>query len=252
MNKKLLLPLGLILSFFLPSPEVMAEEKTAPSYTLSIGYGLGIKKNLRQGNTYEDTDKDVLVKNIPLVQGSVGRFSLGPQGLSFMALGNRFMNMSVFINQGGDRYHGQGMIPRKGSFFAGISGKLMKYSLSVSKDINGHSKAYLIHANYSEVYLLTEQLMLRVGGGIEWYDDHYAEYYYGVRAHEATATRSEYHLTNYFQPGVGVFPIYKISEKLSFMVGINTKYVPKKIRKSPTMNGNSLEFGGLVGISYAL
>jgi outer membrane scaffolding protein for murein synthesis (MipA/OmpV family) len=213
---------------------------------------MAFKKNLRKNNTYEDMDKDLITKSIPMVQGSIGRVSLGAQGLSVLVLGNRFMNLSTFINQGGDRYHGTGMIPRKSSIFTGLSGKFMKYGLSVSKDINGRSKGYIAKVDYSEMFVISENFMLRAGVGLEWHDDSYAEYYYGVRSHETTASRTEYHVTNYIQPGFGFFPIYKLSEKLSVLAGANIKYVPKEIRKSPTMNGDSTELGGLVGFNYLL
>lgn len=247
-NAILLCPFLTTLSVF--GAEAPSEE--TPSWKVSVGYGMGFKKNLRKNNTYEDMDKDIVTKSIPLVQGSVGRFSLEAQGLSFLVLGNRFSNVSAFINRGGDRYHGAGMTPRKDSFFAGVSLKFMKYGLSASKDINGHSKGHIINASYSHFIPVDEKLLLNLSASVAWHDDRYSEYYYGVRSHEAISGRPEYHAKNYFQPGVGAFPIYKLSEKISVLLGLNLKYVPEKIRQSPTMNGDKIEYGGLLGANFSL
>jgi outer membrane scaffolding protein for murein synthesis (MipA/OmpV family) len=243
---------ALVATFIPLTALVAAVPEPGSSWKVSIGYGMTFKKNLRKNNTYEDMDKSLITKSIPMVQGTIGRVSLGAQGLSVLVLGNRFANFSAFINQGGDRYHGLGMIPRKSSIFTGLSGKFMNYGLSVSKDINGRSKGYIAKLDYSKMFFISENFMLRAGAGLEWHDDSYAEYYYGVRPHEVTASRREYHVNNYIQPGVGVFPIYKLSEKISVMAGVNLKYVPDEIRKSPTMNGDKTEVGALAGFNYSL
>ena len=229
---------------------VFAEDES--TWRASIGAGIAVKKNNRVGNTYEDMDKKTIVKPIPFITGSIGRFSLGPQGLAFRAIGNHLMNASVYAKRDGDRYHGLNMDPRKESVFMGLSAKFFKYGLSVQKDINGRSKGYVAQLNYGKFYQISEGLMLRAGLGLEWSDDHYAEYYYSVKKSEATATRPEYHLKNYFLPGISFLPIYKVSENASVTAALGIKFLPKDVRNSPTMNGDKLEIGGLVGFGYSL
>ena len=242
---------SLLIALFI-SLSIEGHAQDAKAYQVSIGTGLLIKKNLRVGNRYEDMGKSYLIRPIPVVIASVGRFSLGPQGLSFMALGNRGMSASVFINRGGDRYQGFEMAPRKDSVFVGTALKFMKYGLNISKDINGRSKGIITSLSYGDFFGLSESFVLRGGLSLDWHDDRYAEYYYGVRKTEANATRREYHLTNYFQPGISVSPIYKFDEKLSFFLGLNMKLLPKKISDSPTMNGDKVELGTILAVSYAL
>jgi outer membrane scaffolding protein for murein synthesis (MipA/OmpV family) len=216
----------------------------------SLGVGIAVKKNLRVDNRYEHLDKKIIVRPIPFIQGSIGRFSLGPQGISVRAVGNHLTHVSFFIKRDGDRYQGYGMIPRKDSAFVGVTAKFFKYGLNVSKDINGRSKGMVTQFNYGELFPLSESVVLRAGLSLEWFDDKYAEYYYGVRPFESTPTRREYHLNNYVQPGVNVMPIYKISEKVTFTGIGGIKFVPKTVRNSPTMNGDKFELGLLAGISY--
>ena len=235
---------------FIISSEIFAQD--ARTSRLSLGAGAGIKKNLRVGNTYEDMDRNTLIRPIPFIQGSVGRFSLGPQGLSFMATGNHLMNASVFITRTGDRYQGAGMRPRKDSVFTGLSLKIFKYGLNISHDINGRSKGVIANLSYGEFFKITESIMLRAGLNLDWHDDRYAEYYYGVRSYEATATRREYHLNNYFQPGISFLPIYKLSESTTLTSAISFKYITENVRNSPTMNRDRIDIGGLIGFSYNL
>ncbi len=222
------------------------------SWRASIGAGVAIKKNNRVNNLYKRMDKKVIIAPIPFITGNIGRLSLGPQGLSFRAIGNHLMSASVYAKFDGDKYLGLGMNPRRQSTFVGISTKLFKYGLNVQKDVSGNSHGYTAQLSYGEFYKITDSLMLRAGLSLEWADDRYAEYYYGVRSHEATADRREYHVKNYIQPGINFLPILKISEDVSATAALGFKLIPKDVRNSPTMNGKKLEMGGLVGISYSL
>lgn len=219
-------------------------------WNLSLGAGVAMKKNLRVGNTYDRLDKKFIVAPIPFLQVGYGRFSLGAQGLTFNIFGNKLVNISASIKKEGDRYQGVGMIPRKDSFFTGVSARFFNVGLSVARDINGRSKSFITQVNYGKLFLLSETMFLRVNFGLDWFDDHYAEYYYGVRKHEATASRREYHIHNYIQPSVGVLPVYKLGEKSSLMGAVNFKFVPKDVRQSPTMNGDKIDVGGFFGYAY--
>lgn len=221
-------------------------------WKVSVGYGMIFKKNLRVENRYEDMDKSVHIKSIPFLQGNYGRFSLGPQGIAVRAVGDFLKNVSVFIKRDGDRYQGLAMIPRKDSAFVGATARFYSYGFSISKDINGRSKGIITQLSYGKMFPLSETFMLRAGASLDWNDDKYAEYYYSVRATEATASRREYHLNNYFQPGVNVMPIYKLNEDVSVTTILGMKLIPKEVRQSPTMNGDKLDYSGIIGVSYNL
>lgn len=243
---------SLLMSPSLSAQEAKQEAKApdARNWSASLGIGAAFKKNLRVGNTYENLDKKFLIRPIPLVQASYGRFSLGGQGLSFQVLGSKLAEAKLFIKRDGDRYHGVGMIPRKDSAFVGTSMRFLNYSFTVSRDIHGRSKSWTTQFNYGKMFLLNEKFFLLTNFGLDWFDDRYAEYYYGVRKHEATSSRREYHLNNYIQPSVGVLPVYKLTGTSSLMGALSVKLVAKEVRESPTMNGDRLELGGLFGYSY--
>ena len=222
------------------------------SWRVSIGAGVAMKKNNRVNNLYKHHQKKFIIAPIPFVTASFGRVSIGGEGLSVRAIGNHLINVSVFAKFGGDKYLGLGMNPRRTSTWIGASAKFFKYGLSAQRDISGNSHGHTVHLSYGEFMKISDSMMLRAGLSLEWADDRYAEYYYGVRSHEATADRREYHVNNYFQPGINVMPIYKITEDLTLTTILGAKLMPKDVRNSPTMNGDKLEFGGIVGISYSI
>ena len=246
MTKNTLLMLSL---FFLSSISLAEDQK---SWRASLGAGVAIKKNMRSGNTYEDMDKKIFIKPIPFVQANYGRFSLGVQGISVLAVGGPMMNISAFIKRDGDRYHGLGMTPRKDSVFTGATAKFFNYGFSLSRDINGRSKGMIATANYAKFFMISETLTLRGALSLDWLDDKYAEYYYGVRSYEATASRREYHLNNYFLPGISFMPMLKLTEKSSIITALSFKILPKKVSSSPTMNGKRIDAGGILSYSYSL
>ncbi len=234
-----------------PPPTISSSAPdSSRDWKLSIGGGLLLKRNNRSDNNYEHYDKKIIARPIPYIQGSYQRLSIGHQGISFRVLGNPFINLSTFVNRSGDKYLGRAMSPRKDSVFFGVSGKFGKYNLSISRDTSGRSKGYISQFNYSELTVLTEEIILISSLSLDWYDDRYAEFYYGVVDSEKTATRSEYHPHNFFKPGISVMPIYKIWDRVSLVAALNLKLIPAKIHQSPTMNGKALEVGGLFAINY--
>lgn len=234
------------------SKELLVDIAQERQWRLSLGAGLILKKNMRVGNTYENMDKKILTKLIPYVTGSYKRLSLGPQGLALRILGNPFVHFSTFLNRAGDKYQGVNMAPRKESVFFGISGKIAKFNLSLSRDINGRSKGVLSQFSYGQMSLISEDLILRTSFNIEWHDDRYAEYFFGVKGQEVSSSRKEYHVKNFFQPGISFMPIYKLRDHLSFVGVLGFKLIPKSIRNSPTMNGRGIESFGLMAINYSL
>ena len=218
----------------------------------SVGYGLALKKNNREGNTYEDADKNTIAKAFPLVQFSYGRFSLGGQGLAFRLTGTEREGFSLIANLGGERYEAPGMVGRKKSLFVGGLYKWNKYSLMASHDVSAKSKGTDAQFSYNEVYFITKGLLARASAFVEFHDKNYNQYYYGVNATEATATRAQTNLKGSFTPGVGGMLISQIVPRFSLLTGLNFKLISKKIQDSPTVKDQPLDVGGFIGFNYRL
>lgn len=249
MNKRILLTFFLM-TFLLPSLKAQEAAGKKKETHFSLGYGLAIKKNNRTGNTYKNGDKNTLVQSIPMVQFSYGRLSLGPQGLAYRVAGNPAIGFSAILNLAGERYEAPGMKGRKKSLFGGGLFKWKFFSLMMSGDLGDKSGGLEAQVSYNEVFVVTNELLFRTSLFLEWHDRQYTNYYFGVRPEEATPERPGYRPGPYLNPGTGFISIYKLSEDFAFYSGLNIKYVPEKIRRSPTVNEDNLEAGAFLGLNY--
>lgn len=214
---------------------------------LSIGAGVAIKNNIRLNNQYRNGHGDIIFRPIPLLQISYGPVFVGQQGLTVSALGDRMKSLYLNLNNSGDRYDGIGMESRKNSWFAGVGVKYNKFNLLISRDINGRSKGIKLNGSYAEFYTINKTFFTRSSLGLECFSKNYAEYYYGVRASEATISRAEYHPKAYCVPSMAFFPGYKVNENASVMTGVSLKTIAQQVRHSPTTNDNWLEAALILG-----
>ena len=229
-----------------------SEEKTGPTeknkaWFISLGYGIALKNNIRKDNNYTGTQADVVVSHIPLLQVAWGPVSLGAQGLSANLLGNREIAGFLNINRAGDRYYATGMENKKDSWFFGAGLKFHKFNFLIARDINGRSHGVRASISYNALYPIGEKIFVRSSAGLECFDKSFANYYYGVRANEATQLRTEYHPNAYCLPTASFFPGYKYSDDLSFLVGFSLKGLVSAVRSSPTTNDNWLEGAIILG-----
>ncbi len=221
-------------------------------WRISVGGGALVKSNNRENNIYKRHDKEFVFTPLPYVTASYGRYSIGGQGLSARLVGFRMVNVTANINRGGDKYLGEGMTKRKAAFFGGLSAKYFSWGLSFSRDINGYSKGYQAQVSYSHFAKLSDQLVLRSSLNLDWYDDLYANYYFGVRTSEATSTRPFHRAQNFFQPGFSIMPIYSFRDNWSLVNIIGFKFQPKELRASPTVNDKKFESMLLMAVNYSI
>lgn len=246
----------ILLLSFLSTKTSYSEEKTGPteknkSINLSLGYGILLKNNIRKDNSYEGRGGDVLFNQLPLLQVSWGPVSLGQNGLSANIAGNRDIGGFINISRGGDRYKSQGLIyDRKDSWFFGGGMKIYKFDFLIGRDINGRSKGSRLFVHYNEMFPLNEKIFMRASVGLDCFNKSFAEYYYGVQAAEANATRSEYHPRAYCLPALSFFPVYKYSDNLHFMSGLSARALTKEVRQSPTTTGTWLETALILGSTW--
>lgn len=221
-------------------------------WKFSIGPAVVLKNNLRLNNTYSNMDRSFTYRFIPFVDGRYNRLSLGQNGISLRVLGDFAVHANVFVNYTGDKYHSDFMEKRRGSAFLGFHFKYHRSQASISRDIQSRSKGMEYKYSYSQLFFLSENWTLINSYGVSYHDNKYANYYYGVRDNEVTATRKAYTAKGYFTPSVGFLPIYKFSEHFTATIGTFFKYIPQKISSSPTMKGRQLEVSTIWGITYNL
>lgn len=218
--------------------------------SISIGYGVAIKKNIREGNTYKRGDKNTTIDGIPMVQADYGRFTLGPQGATIRIAGDMLRSVSGVLNFNGDRYEAPGMKGRKKGVFAGLLFKWGLFSLIGSRDVESKSEGWQTQLSYNEMFVVAPTLLLRTSIYLKWNDKEYANYYYGVNPSEATATRPAYAPGAYFTPGAGLVSIFVINKELSLMTGGSLEFLSKKLQDSPTVISQNIIPSLFTGLSY--
>ena len=247
-----------MVSYLLNSVAVFAQggsltgKPSENEWKVSLGGGLIIKSNNRENNIYKRHVKELLFTPLPYITASYGRFSLGAQGLSARIVGFRMVNLSANINRGGDKYLGEAMTKRRTALFGGLSAKYFSWAISFSRDLSGYSKGYQAQLSYSQFTKLNDQLVFKSSLNLDWFDDLYANYYFGVRASEATTTRPTHRALNFFQPGISLMPIYSFKENWSLVNIIGFKFQPKELRESPTVNEKKIESTLIVAINYTI
>ena len=227
--------------------QTLHSAETKKSFRLSVGSGVAIKNNIRKNNLHSGDGGDVLINPLPFVQFAWGPVFIGQQGLTISLLGDREKSFYININNGGDRYDGEGMQSRRTSFFAGGGLKYHKYSFHLARDINGRSHGFKSSLSYAEMYTINKTFFTRSSMTLDCFDHRYSEYYYGVRNFEASAILPEYHPGAYCSLGMSFFPGYKFSDDLSAVTGLSLKNVPNVVRHSPTTNDYWLEMALILG-----
>lgn len=131
-------------------------------------------------------------------------FSVGSEGINYRLLGDDEGPFSLYATldsvgmgfDSGDSTFFSGMTERDSSFDLGLSAD---YSLgdavisaSVLHDISGAHKSFTADLSYSHLLPLGETAMFIPTVGVSYLSKDFTDYYFGVRASEATASRAAY------------------------------------------------------------
>lgn len=229
-----------------------AEARPASGLHFSVGGGYALKSNIRKDNLYRDTNKNITGKAIPMAQVFIGPVQIGAGGLTINVLGNPFLGAYLNLSQLGDNYYGSNMEKRKESWGAGIGAKVFGFQFQLNRDINGRSKGVKGEIGYGKPQIINEKILIRYGIKLEYLNQKYMDYYYGVRSTEASAARPFYSPNSAMNIALNAFPIYKFDEKINMMAGYSIKFLNKKIQDSPTTNGKKVEHALIFGATYVL
>jgi len=77
----------------------------------------------------------------------------------------------------------------------------------------------------------------------------FTDYYYGVKANEATLSRTAYSASSGVQLGLQTYIQYPLTKKLSALVNLHAERLSSQARKSPLTDDNSI-YSGLVSLIY--
>ncbi len=84
---------------------------------------------------------------------------------------------------------------------------------------------------------------------VAYQSDDFVNYYYGVRAHEATQTRVEFIPGGGWQMAAQTFVEYPLTDKLSALINFRAESLPTSALDSPIVN-DSFIYSGIVSLIY--
>ena len=143
-----------------------------------------------------------------------------------------------------------GMAQRKHSVMGGgvvtWHDPIADISFETLADVSGHSKGLTAKLSV-EHPLRFGALELRPRVAARWMDSNYVDYYYGVRADEATAARPQYDAKAALNLETGVRASYAFSAHQSGFLDVGTQRLGNEIADSPLVGRRTLTS---VGIGY--
>lgn len=169
----------------------------------------------------------------------------------------RFSLEARFFSEGGyqasDSAALAGMAERKSSAWIGPAVRwetsIADVKLELLGDASGHSKGRRVALGLQRRWVLGNHLMLVPQVGVEWVDEKYVTYYYGVLASEATPERAAYAGQSTMNVGASLSAVYRFDRQQSLVLNAGVKSLGKEIKNSPIV-GRSTENRLTVGYLY--
>jgi outer membrane protein len=146
-----------------------------------------------------------------------------------------------------------GMAERESGVWAGAKveweNDVADVKLELLGDASGKSKGQRVVLGVGRKWMLGPSVMLMPQVGVEWVDKKYVDYYYGVRAGEATAGRAAYIGKATLNPEISLTGIYRFDKHQSLMLNVGVKSLGKGIKNSPIVD-RSTENRVMLGYTY--
>lgn len=147
-----------------------------------------------------------------------------------------------------------GMAERKGGLWAGAKAEWETEFVSISAewtaDASGHSKGRRFSLGLEKEWHLGENTMLVPYVTAHRLDKKYVDYYYGVRAAEATAERASYVGKGGLNVDIGLRAMYQFDEHHSMLLDVGLTRLAKQIKASPLV-GRSSTSQVILGYMYS-
>lgn len=147
-----------------------------------------------------------------------------------------------------------GMAERKHTLWVGAratwENDFADLSAEWTADASGHSKGRKFSLGVAKELHLGEQAMLVPYVAANWLDRKYVDYYYGVRAAEATAGRPAYAGKSGVNVDIGLRALYRFEQHHSILLDVGMTRLARPIKASPIV-GRSSTNQVIVGYMYS-
>lgn len=223
----------LIILIFLFTFSSFAQEQK-PFFNFTLGGGFALKTNIRFDNQKSDSDESLIIRPIPFATLQIGPVRItGPAATVSLWTPTPWVRPYLTVTRFGERYYGPGMERRLDSWFIGGGVSVLFFDLNYLGDVQGRSHGDILSFTISH-RIMTEKFFIRPAISFIYHDANYTDYYYGVKDHEVTSTRSAYTTGSSISYRAGLITTYSINEKWKIFANAGHTILGSPVRNSPT------------------
>lgn len=215
------------------------------------GWGLGIGV-INSQTPYKGMDRET--KALPMIRFENEYVKVGGLGLELKLPGLELGNAGRIkfglvgkLDLGGyeasDSPFLAGMAERKGGFWAGAKAEwdndVAELSAQWTADTSGNSKGQRFSLGLEKNWRFGNKVMVVPHLTAHWLDKKYVDYYYGVRAEEATAGRAAYAGKSGVDVELGLRTMYLFDRNHSVMLDVSATRLATSIKDSTLVDRSS-------------
>lgn len=206
--------------------------------TVTLGLGGVVAESVFKG---EDTEETIF----PVIAYESGDLSIGPEGSAYRLIGSdeSAYSLSVGLDFSRNGYDNddadilKGMSSRNDSIDLGVG---VGYTLGngtisafVSQDVSGNHKGQQAELSYEKTMPINRYLIVQPSVALSWKSQDYVDYYYGVRANEATVSRAVYNGSSTVNSSAGLRLIIPINKQWRIVNQLGYTWLGDGITDSP-------------------
>lgn len=189
-------------------------------------------------------------------------FVIGSTGAHYRVMGSDDTPLSLFATlssvgsgfKAKDSTYFTGMEDRDSSIDLGMTaiyrvGDAGEISASLLHDVSGAYKGFFADVSYSHAFDIAGRASFSPSVGVSILSKDYVDYYYGVRATEATPSRAAYTGKAAMTPYVGYDVVMPISNNWSLFHATQYTWLGDNIKKSPLVERDN-SWSTTLGVAY--
>ncbi|WP_193778049.1 MipA/OmpV family protein [Psychrobacter sp. FDAARGOS_221] len=252
----MLTPVSLLTMILLSSQAVAQDQPNASNAEDNSQLSVGVSA-MYVNNAY---DADNKVRVLPSIYYDNGQVYLKGIQLGGYLYDDDTSKVTAFIQPGGNKFDPddangalRGLDKRKVSGMAGVGyQRRVSYALvsaQLATDVLSNSKGTTAKLSVG-TRLPLGKVMVMPSIGVEWVNDNYNEYYYGVSEKESAQTGvRNYKPGSSINPYINVSANYKINQDWSLFLGQAVSYLPDEQYDSPMVD-DRVSYRTTLGVSY--
>jgi outer membrane protein len=236
-------------------PALAMAEDGQEKYNLGLGVGVGVSSSEYK----EESDS---VTPIPIlkyegehffVRGLTAGVHLYKDDYNELSLTVSYLSQSFDASES-DSHAMQQLENRYSTMLAGAAYNLKMdwgvAGLSLSADVLGTSNGFIADASYAYPFEISF-LKVKPSVGVEWTNENYNDYYYGVSASESHSSGLlEYNAESGISPYLGLQLKIGLTEGFGLTLGAKAKWLSDEITNSPMVD-QDMKFSFGAGIVYS-